>query len=72
MSVITLRLRHTGNWVSIPYDQIQESDWRDGDDHCMVNGRTVNADGPTLTEELKNARREVDHAAYDQARELVS
>jgi len=70
MSVITLRLRHTGNWVSIPYDQIQEIEWRDGDDHCMVNGRTVNADGPTLTEELKNGR-EAGHAAYDQARELV-
>ena len=71
MSVITLRLRHTGNWVSIPYAQIQEIEWRDGEDHCMVNGRTVNADGPTLTEELKNARREAGHAAYDQARELV-
>ena len=72
MSVMTLRLRHTGNWVSIPYAQIQEIEWRDGEDHCMVNGRTVNADGPTLTEELKNARRELDHAAYDQALELVS
>jgi len=72
MSVITLRLRHTGNWVSIPYDHIQEIEWRDGDDYCQVNGRTVVAYGPTLTEELKNARREADHAAYDQARELVS
>ena len=31
MSVLTLRLRHTGNWVSIPYAQIPEIEWRDGE-----------------------------------------
>ena len=54
MKLMTLELRHTGNWISIPYAHITEIEWQCGEDHCMVNGRAVNADGPTLIEELKN------------------
>jgi len=54
MKLMTLELRHTGNWISIPHAHIKEIEWQCGEDHCMVNGRSVNADGPTLIEELKN------------------
>ena len=64
--------RHTGNRISIPYAHIQEIEGRDGEDHFLANGRTVNAAGTTLTEELRNTRRELAHISYDQAYELVS
>ena len=53
----------------MPYAHIQEIEGRDGEDHCLANGRTVNASGTTLTEELRNTRRELAHISYDQASE---
>ena len=56
MGVMTLRLRNKDAWISIPYEHVQEIEWSEKS-HCLVNGRAVIADGPTLTEELRNARR---------------